>query len=116
MLVWLISSIGMGLLAAVGASIVLMLRAERRARQAFYRSLGYSEDLIAALMAPGGPVAAQLALVRKTASEAGVRPEEMHSLAPRAGPRGSRAGRPAKALPLGKPRAGRRRSNASSRD
>jgi hypothetical protein len=112
MLVWLISSIGLGLLAALAASIVLMLRAERRARQAFYRSLGYSEDLIAALMAPGGPVAAQLALVRKTASEAGLLPEEMHSLSPRPGPRVTRA-RPAKTLPLGMPRAGRRRSNAS---
>jgi hypothetical protein len=93
-----------------------MLRAERRARRAFYRSLGYSEDLIAALMTPSGPVAAQLALVRKTASEAGLRPEEMHSLAPRAGRPPPRANRPAMAQAVGKPRAGRRRTNASARD
>jgi hypothetical protein len=65
MLVWLLLSIGTALSLVAIAVFVAMARAERRARRAFYRSLGYSDEVIASLKVPNGPVAAQLAEVRR---------------------------------------------------
>lgn len=66
MLLWLLLSIGTALSLLAIAVLVAMTRAERRARKAFYRSLGYSDEVIAGLGVPKGPVAAQLAQVRQT--------------------------------------------------
>jgi hypothetical protein len=75
MLLWLLLSIGTALSLLAIAVLVAMARAERRARRAFYRSLGYSDEVIASLNIPQGSVAAQLARVRQTpAGAAGSRP------------------------------------------
>jgi hypothetical protein len=66
MLLWLLLSIGTALSLLAIAVLVAMARAEHRARRAFYRSLGYSDEVIASLKVPKGPVAAQLAQVRQT--------------------------------------------------
>jgi hypothetical protein len=66
MLLWLLLSIGTALSLLVIAAFIAMARAERRARQAFYRALGYSDEAIAGLKVRKGPVAAQLAQVRQT--------------------------------------------------
>jgi hypothetical protein len=66
MLLWLILSIGTALSLLAIAVLVAMSRAERRTRRAFYRSLGYSEDVIATLDPPKGAVAAQLAQIRQS--------------------------------------------------
>jgi hypothetical protein len=65
MLLWLLLSIGTALSLLAIAVLVAMSRAERRTRRAFYRSLGYSDETIAALKRPKGAVAAQLAQVRQ---------------------------------------------------
>ena len=65
MLLWLLLSIGTALALLAVAVLVAMARAERRARRAFYLSLGYSDEMIASLKIPNGPVAAQLAHVRR---------------------------------------------------
>ena len=66
MLFWLSLSFGLGLGVAVIAVTLAMGRAERRARRMLYAALGYSDQLIVALMAQKGPIANQLALVRET--------------------------------------------------
>ena len=70
MLLWLLLSIGTALSLLAIAVLVAMSRAERRARTAFYRALGYSDETIAALKSPRGPVAAQLASVRQASDGA----------------------------------------------
>jgi hypothetical protein len=75
MLPWLLLSIGTALSLLAIAVLVAMSRAERRARRAFYRSLGYSDEVIAALKSPKTPVAAQLDQVRQAPpGAAGTRP------------------------------------------
>jgi hypothetical protein len=74
MLLWLILSIGTALSLLAIAVLVAMSRAERRTRRAFYRSLGYSEEVIVTLDRPKGAVAAQLARIRQSPGAAGARP------------------------------------------
>jgi O-antigen ligase len=74
MLLWLIVSIGTALSLLAIAVLVAMSRAERRTRRAFYRSLGYSEDMIATLERRKGLVAAQLAQIRQSPGATGARP------------------------------------------
>jgi hypothetical protein len=73
MLLWLILSVGTALSLLAIAVLVAMSRAERRTRRAFYRSLGYSEDVIATLDRPKGAVAAQLAKIRQSPGAPGAR-------------------------------------------
>jgi hypothetical protein len=74
MLLWLILSVGTALSLLAIAVFVAMARAERRTRRAFYRSLGYSDDVIATLDRRKGAVAAQLAQIRQSPSAASGRP------------------------------------------
>lgn len=77
MLLWIILLIGLTLCAATIAVVMAMLRAERRARHAFYLAVGLGEDLTSALMMQKGPVSAQLAAVRKTPLGVATRPEDI---------------------------------------
>jgi hypothetical protein len=74
MLLWLILLIGIALSVLAIAMLVAMARAERRTRRAFYRSLGYSDEVIASLGRAKGGVAAQLAHVRQSPGATGARP------------------------------------------
>jgi len=74
MILWLILSIGTALSLLLIAVLVAMTRAERRARRAFYRSLGYGDDVIGELKLSKGYVAEQLAQLRQAPGAAGTRP------------------------------------------
>jgi len=77
MLLWLTLSIAVALCALTVAVVVAMDRAERRARHFLYTSLGVGDELMPSLMSQRGPVAPQLALVRKTSIMGGPRPDEI---------------------------------------
>jgi hypothetical protein len=65
MLLWLILSIGTVLALAAMAAFAAMSRAERRARDAFYLSLGYSQETVVGLKRSKGAVGAELARMRQ---------------------------------------------------
>ena len=108
MLFWLSLSFGLGLGVAAIAIVLAMGRAERRARRALYSALGFSDQLIVALMAQKGSIANQLALIRETnvattadPPRAGV--DVLQAPAPRSfrltrSPSGARTARAARAL------------------
>ena len=99
MVLWLSLSVAVALCAVAIAATLAMFRAERRARQALYETLGVSRDLIPILMAQRGPVSAQVALVRKTDLAAPIaRPEELRGRADSLQAPGQRAFRLTRAL------------------
>jgi hypothetical protein len=65
MLLWLTLSFGVALSLGACAALRAMRRADRRAKSALYRTLGYGDDALAVLMAQKGPASAQLALIRR---------------------------------------------------
>jgi hypothetical protein len=86
MLLWISLIGGLGLVAAIGATIIAMRRADRRARKTLLRQLGLDAETIDVLMMRKGDMRSVVAVLRRERASASRLPRDPSAPTNRAPP------------------------------